>query len=189
MTTRLPLTAAALLAALALTACEATPIADATAQDQAPPAAEPTATSEDPTSASEDPAAASHNPAAPTTGEVLGQVMVDGISYDITQLRNCDPLSTGPVERELELQGLGEHEGQRLQIDVYVQTLAGSPFNDVSWAGPEGVFGGADGAEAVVSDNGTRVSGQAELVDALNQTDSVAVVFDLPIPTETVACR
>lgn len=125
----------------------------------------------------------------PGHGEARGVVTVDGITYEITEVRACEPLDDGTVERELELQGLGDFEGDRLQIDVYVQTVAGMPFDDVSWAGPEGIFGGPDDADVTVADGGASVSGTATLHDAATHTETVQVEFDLEVPDEEVACR
>lgn len=47
-------------------------------------------------------------------------------------MRRCEPLNDGTIERELELQGLGEHDGQRIQIDVYKQMIAGQAAHEVS---------------------------------------------------------
>ena len=131
---------------------------------------------------------ASEAPVDPTdTTETLGTVVVDGVEYDITEVRNCEPLSDGTVERELELQGFGTHDdGERVQIDVYIQTLAGVPYDDVSWNGPEGVFGGPDDADIALINDGAIVTGSATLVDAMNQTETIGIGFTLEV---TVACR
>jgi len=123
----------------------------------------------------------------PNTGSILGWVDVDGVEYEITELRNCEPLNDGTIERELELQGFGEVDGDRVQIDVYVGTIGGAPFDDVAWNGPEGVFG--DPGQADVTLDANRVAGSATLVDSLTQTETVAIEFDLEVPTELVACR
>jgi len=125
----------------------------------------------------------------PEHGDARGVVTVDGIRYEITEVRACEPLDDGTVERELELQGLGDFEGDRLQLDVYVQTVAGMPFDDVSWHGPEGIFGGPDDADVIVADGGASVSGTATLHDAATQTETVQVEFDLEVPDEELACR
>jgi len=121
--------------------------------------------------------------------EVLGTVTVDGVAYEITTLRNCDPLDEGPIERELELQGLGDAEGERVQIDVYVQRIGGNPFDDVSWSGPEGVFGNPADARVEISADGTSVTGSATLDDAMTQTETIDVEFDLAVPADTISCR
>ncbi|QOR71582.1 hypothetical protein IM660_04635 [Ruania alkalisoli] len=123
-------------------------------------------------------------------GAVLGLVTVDDVQYEITELRNCEPLQQEMVERQLELQGLGEHDGERIQIDVYIEEIAGAPYNDVAWSGPEGVFGAPESVDEVTLDaGGTSVRGVATLQDALTQSETVTVDFDLPVPAETIACR
>ncbi len=122
-------------------------------------------------------------------GDVLGLVTVDDVQYEITELRNCEPLQQEMVERELELQGLGEHDGERIQIDVYIEELAGAPYNDVAWSGPEGVFGTQESADVTLDAGGTSVRGVATLQGALTQTETVTIDFDLPVPAETIACR
>lgn len=122
--------------------------------------------------------------------DALGAVRInDSRSYAITELRNCEPLSDGTVERELELQGFGQHEGVRIQIDVYKQTVAGVASNDVSWSGPEGVFGSSDGATITWGSDDSHVLGSSMLVDGLNQTEKIMIDFELQVPAETVACR
>lgn len=122
-------------------------------------------------------------------GTVRGVVNVNGTAYEITELRNCEPLEQDMVETELELQGLGEHKGERVQIDVYLRTIAGNPANDVSWAGPEGVFGGPENPNVTLDAAGTSVRGVATLTDSMTQTDTVEVDFDLEVPAETIDCR
>ncbi|UFU07340.1 hypothetical protein [Ruania halotolerans] len=124
-----------------------------------------------------------------SSGAVLGIVTVDDVQYEITELRNCEPLQQEMVERELELQGFGEHDGERVQIDVYIEELAGVPYNDVAWAGPEGVYGSPDGAEVTLDAGGASVRGVATLKDAMTQTETVRVDFDLDVPADTIACR
>lgn len=118
-----------------------------------------------------------------------GIVIVDGTEYSITELRNCEPLVDGVFERELELQGLGEADGERVQIDVYLQQANGVDLHEVSWSGPEGVFGGPENPNITLDAAGTSVRGVATLVDGMTQTETVQVDFDLAVPAETIACR
>lgn len=123
------------------------------------------------------------------SGTTRGVVIVDGVSYDITDVQNCEPYADDIVDRQLELQGFGEHDGERLQIDVYIETLAGMPYNDVSWMGPEGVFGGPEDANVMLDSSGTSVRGNAVLFDSLTMEDTVSIEFDLEVPDDTYACR
>lgn len=118
---------------------------------------------------------------------VLGTVEAGGVTYEITQVRRCDPLQTDMVDRELEVQGLGEQDGQRVQIDVYVQQIAGTQLDDVSWAGPEGIFGSPEDAQVVF--DGSTVSGSATLRDAHEHVETLAVSFELEVPDEILQCR
>jgi len=121
-------------------------------------------------------------------GAELGTVSVEGAVYSITELRNCVPLSDDVIEGELELQGIGTSaDGERVQIDVYVETLAGQPFNSVSWAGPEGVWGNPE--DAAITFAGDRVSGSATLVEALTQEGALPIEFDLEVPADLIECR
>lgn len=112
---------------------------------------------------------------------------MDGADYGIDEVRRCDPLEQAGLERELELQGRGSHAGEAVQIDVYVQSIAGTPMDDVSWAGPEGVLGSAQGAAVEAADG--RVTGTAVLTGALDQGESVSVEFGLPVPDELLDCH
>ena len=124
------------------------------------------------------------------TGEALGTVRVnDFTTYTITELRNCEPLSDGTIERELELQGFGEHEGDRVQIDVYKQMVGGSAGNEISWSGPEGVFGSSGVAQITWGPDSANVLGSSTMVDAQTQEEKIKVAFDLQVPDETVDCR
>lgn len=132
---------------------------------------------------------------APETAEgdepsatVLGTATVGGTSYDITELRNCEPLNQDAVESSLELQGFGETaDGERVQIDVYIQTIGGTPLDVVSWSGPEGVFGTQDHADVQLADN--RVSGSAIMLDSFTLEDELAIEYDLAVPNELIDCR
>ncbi|MBX9471060.1 hypothetical protein [Microcella sp.] len=119
---------------------------------------------------------------------VLGTATVGGTSYDITELRNCEPLNQDAVESSLELQGFGETaDGERVQIDVYIQTIGGTPLDVVSWSGPEGVFGTQDHADVQLADN--RVSGSATMVDSFTLEEELAIEYDLAVPNELIDCR
>lgn len=119
-----------------------------------------------------------------------GTATVGGTEYAIGDLRRCEPLEDDMIEVELELQGFGESaDGERVQIDVYVQTIGGTPLDDVSWAGPEGIFGNNSTDGADVTFTGDQVSGTATMVDALSQTEELDITFDLPVPAELIACR
>lgn len=127
-------------------------------------------------------------------GDVRGIVDVDGTRYEITELRNCEPLEDGVVDRHLELQGIGEHDGERVQLDVYIEEIGDLPYDDVAWAGPEGVFGAGEHegpyeAEVTIDDAGASVRGVATLVDAWDPSETILVDFELEIPAETIACR
>jgi len=126
--------------------------------------------------------------AAEPDAAVVGTVTVGGTTYSVTELRNCEPLEQEGIERELELQGLGQSDdGERVQIDVYVQEIGGAPFDDVSWNGPEGVNGAPADADVQLTDD--RVTGTATLVESLTQAGALPIEFDLDVPGELIGCR
>lgn len=184
---------------LLLGACGAateSPTADEIAEPVNPPAgdvSDPTANAADPgddAPAGDDAAADDSEEAQDEPDEPLasrGTVEVAGTTYQITELRRCDPYEVEMFDVELELQGFGEHDGQRVQIDVYVQKIAGQQFDDVSWAGPEGVFGGPE--DALVDYDGDTVSGTATLLETMHQEAKLPVTFDLEVPSEILDCR
>lgn len=189
--------AGAMLAAVLLGACSDSGTGS-TGAPTSPPATTETATDEPETDAPEaspDDETGTQDeveaPAPPVDqeplGEIVGHVEVAGTIYDITEVRRCDPLQMEMLDRELEVQGFGVHGGERVQIDVYVQEVAGQRLDEVSWAGPEGVYGGPEGAS--VSFDGDTVSGSATLVDGLTQESTLAVSFDLEVPSEILDCR
>lgn len=178
---KFPLGLAALAAtALLLASCSGSDVLDPAEADQ-----ERHASTGENSSASKD-----SSPEDVETGEALGTVRInDFTTYTITELRNCEPLSDGTIERELELQGFGQHEGTPVQIDVYKQMVAGNAGNEVSWSGPEGVFGSSGSAQVTWGPDNASVLGSATLVDAQTQTEKIMLNFDLQVPAETVACR
>lgn len=198
MMTRRPVreTAALLALVLTLAACGADN-ADESAPEVASPEVEAEAAaapepdlSEDAEDGGEEPAEdATADEDATAEGGGMGSVTVDGQTYEVTELRNCEPLDDGTIERSLELQGIGTLDGERFQIDVYQEAIAGVPFDDVSWSGPEGVFGGPEDAQIALDEEGERVSGTATLLDAMTQTDTLDIEFDLEVPAETIPCR
>lgn len=139
-------------------------------------------------------------------GGGAGTVTVDGTTYDIDETRTCDPaeVDVDIVERELELQGAGSSGDERVQIDVYIEELGGTPTHQVSWSGPEGIYGGAasdfgggwtdpeagttlDGPPIEV--DGDRVSGELSAPSSTGDGDSIDVSFDLALPTDFSPCR
>jgi hypothetical protein len=127
--------------------------------------------------------------------EVLGSVTVDNQEYQLHEVRRCIPLEAEGVERELELQARGfvsageGYDGEDwVQLDVAKQTIAGAPYDDVSWAGPEGVFGSTVQPSEVVF-SGTMATGRGTLVDALTQEATVTVSFMVDVPEEEIDCR
>ena len=180
------------VAAAVLTATAACAGADPEASPAEEPVAAPAegdTSPQDPTDEPDGPAEGSEDDGDSQVAPVRGTVTVDGTRYEITELRNCDPYEMDMIDVELELQGIGEHDGERVQIDVYVQTIAGTQADDVSWAGPEGVFGGPEDANVTLDADGTSVRGVATLLDALTQTETVDIEFDLDVPAGTIACR
>ncbi len=163
----------ALATALVLAGCAA---------DAEPPADSNGATVEEDAPAEDAPESDEPNAA------VLGTATVGGTSYDITELRNCEPLTQDMIESSLELQGFGETaDGERVQIDVYIQTIGGTPLDVVSWSGPEGVFGTQDHADVQLADD--RVSGSTIMVDAFTLEEELAIEYDLAVPSELIDCR
>lgn len=172
--------------ALALGACSSD---EPAAPDDAPDAAEAPAAEATDDASQDAPATDDEAPDdTPAPAAAVGTVEVDGTSYGISEVLRCEPFDDGVVDRELELQGFGEApDGTRVQIDVYVEELSGMPFDDVSWSGPEGVYGSPEDAE--VDFTGDNVTGTAVLHQAMGDGTTVTVSFDLPVPADLFACR
>lgn len=177
-------TVLAALAAIALT------VAGCASDDAAPPPADQRSPSTSTSNAEQE------TPESAEPAEALGAVRVnDAITYSITELRKCEPFEDDMIERELELQGLGTHDGERIQLDIYLETIGGAPHNHFSWAGPEGVFG-SDPLDGSSSDaritwgpDNASVLGSATLFDSMTGEERIMVDFDVQVPSETVACR
>jgi hypothetical protein len=72
---------------------------------------------------------------------------------------------------------------------VYIRTVAGTSMREVSWSGPEGVFGDSDDASITWGPDNASVLGSATLVDGMTQTEKLRIDFDLEVPAETIDCR
>ncbi len=128
------------------------------------------------------------------TSTVYGTATVGDVEYELHELRRCEPSDAEQIDRELELTargfvpaGEGHDGGDWVQLDVSVQQVAGMDLDQVSWAGPEGVFG--TDADAGVSYEGDRVSGTANMVDSLTLEGALSVTYDLEVPDEILDCR
>lgn len=134
-----------------------------------------------------------------------GTVTVDGTTYPMDGAQQCDTsgLDVDGVEREPEVQIWGASDDGRVQLDVYVQAFSGMPSYDVSWAGPEGIFGGGvmqlgggwtddndqTYADAPVSVDGNRTTGSLTLYDAMTMSESIDIDFDVTFPETLTSCR
>jgi hypothetical protein len=198
-TRRAPLGLALLAAILAACGGEAAPAAEpATAAEAAAEAAvdEPTTdevttdevTAEDATSDIESSAdETDHDTQDDADGAgAVGTATVDGVTYALDRTWRCEPVEVAGFTYDLELQAFGSHEGDRIQLDVY---LGGVLDVDVSWAGPEGIFGGPDPDAASADWADGRVTGTAVIQDAWEGEDHVEISFDVEVPDETDACR
>lgn len=179
MMKRMNLALGAIAALVLVTGCGADPVTDDTAIEPSNEAA----------SSEHEHVAAESPDESESATQTQGRVTVDGVAYDLDSVHACDPLNDGLVERELELQGTGTHDGDRFQVDVYVQTVGGQPMNDVAWSGPEGIFGDPRELHLTVDDAASHVSGTATLHDAMTQEETISIEFDVQIPSDTVACR
>lgn len=150
--------------------------------------------------ASDDPADEGDDTPPASTGDA-GTATVDGATYGFDRALRCDPDSVGVpgLEREIEAQFLGDG----VQLDVYVESINGMPMHQVSWAGPEGIFGASftqigdswmgEGddiyQDSPVVVDGDRATGSVVLYDAMTMEDTIELDFDVTIPSETFACR
>jgi hypothetical protein len=119
------------------------------------------------------------------TGE-LGTVTVDGTSYVVERVIVCDPDEDAGFDRDLELQAIGDADGARTQLDV---VLGGILPVDVSWAGPEGIFGMGEAGTAAADHDGDQLTGTASLEDPFGEGETVELTFDVVVPDDTTSCR
>jgi len=139
---------------------------------------------------------------SPTSGDA-GTATVDGTTYSFRDLYLCE--FDEELGFELELQARGATDGGAFQLDLVIGSFAGSPFHDVSWFGPEGIYSGSgmqvgetwvnadDGMTQLdgppISTDGGVASGSATLTDVTESGDPIEISFSVPIPTEFFACR
>lgn len=120
-----------------------------------------------------------------TTGE-LGTVTVGASSYRVERVIVCDPDEDAGFDRDLELQAIGDADGSRVQLDV---VLGGILPVDVSWAGPEGIFGMGEAGTADANQDGDRLTGTASLEDPFGEGETVDLSFDVVVPERPTSCR
>jgi hypothetical protein len=148
----------------------------------------------------------SASPPAPPSGPQVGSVVVDGTTYALNEALLCEEdelLQDLGLERAMELQGLGRAADGRVQIDLYMESFAGTEIHDVSWFGPEGIFTNSAillGASWVDEDDQAlpgppitvssgRATGSMVLYDATGSGSTIEVSFDVEVPTELFECR
>lgn len=125
-----------------------------------------------------------------STEQSRGTVTAGGTAYVLTEVVRCEPLVNPAVDTTLELQGRGtSSDGERIQLDVEVRTIGGAESNEVSWSGPEGVFGMGEQTSTTVNQTDNRASGSVTLVDALTFEGSIQVDYDIEVPATTQNCR
>ena len=135
----------------------------------------------------------------------FGTATVGDTTYSFDEALRCEEGDLGieGMEREVEAQFLGRSDDGRIQLDLYISEFSGMPMHDVSWAGPEGVFGASvteiGGSwmgenddiyqDAPIAIDGDRATGSVVLYDAMTMEDSLEVDFDVIVPSDTFACR
>jgi hypothetical protein len=196
---RLATLALALLVAGSLAACgdddtDTSAPADTTSDSPAPLGDDPSAVGDDAGSGGDD---------TPTGS--FGTATVGDTTYSFDQALRCeeDDLGIDGMEREIEAQFLGRSDDGRIQLDLYISEFSGMPMHDVSWAGPEGVFGASftqiggtwmgenDDVyqDAPIALDGDRATGSVVLYDGMTMEESIELDFDVVVPSDTFACR
>jgi hypothetical protein len=144
-------------------------------------------------------------PAAPSGTGAAGTVTIGGTTYGMDEALRCeeDSMDVPGIDRELEVQFFSRTDGGMVQLDLYISSIGTLPIHDVSWSGPEGIFGASitqqggtwtgDGDEtyqdAPISIDGNRATGSVVLYDAFTMEESIDIDFDVVIPDDTFACR
>lgn len=133
-----------------------------------------------------------------------GTATVAGTDYPFDNASRCNPDS-------IDIEGLDDQiEAQffstvrdRGQLDIFVAEVGGNPIHEVSWAGPEGIFGASflqiggtwmGDNDTVYQDSpvvisGDRATGSIVLFDSMTMEEELELDFDVTIPSETIACR
>ena len=146
---------------------------------------------------------APENGGAPASGDA-GTFTVDGVTYGLHEAMQCDPsyFDVDMVERLLDTQYVGRSDEGSVIIHIAHSELAGNPNWDVSYNGPEGVFGSHLSelggqwmgeqddtyAEPPVTVEGNNITGAATLYDPMTMEDSVEVSFDVTFPDQMINC-
>ena len=133
-----------------------------------------------------------------------GTFTVDGVTYGIHEAMQCDPsdFDVDMVELLLDTQYLGRSDEGGVIVHISHSEFAGNPSWDVSYNGPEGVFGAhlsdVGGqwmgeqddtyAEAPVTVEGNNITGAATLYDPMTMEESVEVSFAVTFPDQLISC-
>ena len=210
MTTRLRwrAVAGAVFVAATLSACSGDPEpamgggggADVPAMDApAPEDAAPAEGADSPSTETEpsDEGASGGEPETDAEREIVGEITVGMTPYQLHEVWLCTPSEVEGFDRVLELQARGYvpagtgYDGEDwVQVDVHVQEVAGTPYDDLSWAGPEGVFGSSvQPAEVVYFEGATTLVARGTLADALTQEETVSASLSVAVPEEEIDCR
>ncbi|MCC5946954.1 MAG: hypothetical protein JJT89_00745 [Nitriliruptoraceae bacterium] len=156
-------------------------------EDQAAdPDPEPEATEEDEGSAPDDePAEDTGTQDAEGAGIPDATLVVDGVEYQVTDLRRCEDDGAFPFEVELEYQVIAQGPDGRGQLDLYADEI----FDQASWAGEEGIFGNQEEIDLGLS--GDRAASTVVIEDAFGEGELLEITYDLPVLAESdaVACR
>lgn len=113
-------------------------------------------------------------------------LVVEGVAYEVTGLRRCQEDGAFFGEVDLEYQVFAEGPDGSGQLDLFIDEF----LDQVSWAGPEGVYGNVEN-EVDAGFAGDRAASTVTLQDARTAEGEFEVVYDLPVLPESdaVACR
>lgn len=143
------------------------------------------------------------NGGAPASADA-GTVTVDGVTYGLHEAMQCDPsdFDVDLVELLLDTQYLGRSDEGGVIVHISHSEFAGNPSWDVSYNGPEGVFGAhlsdvggqwmgeQDDTYSAppVTVEGNNITGAATLYDPMTMGDSVEASFDVTFPDQMISC-
>lgn len=133
-----------------------------------------------------------------------GTFTVDGVTYQLHEAINCEPDDLGIEIREpiLDTQYVGRSDDSGVLVHISQVEIAGNPAWDVSYSGPEGVFGShlsemggewvGEGdstySDAPVDVDGNTITGAVTLYDSMTMEDTVETEFEVTFPSQTTAC-
>lgn len=152
----------------------------------------------------EDPTAPADAPGSAVAPGPAGIVTIDGQAIAMQEARRCAPMDAQNIERDLELQVIGDGPDGQVRLDIVVEEVGGMPRQALSLTLPDGRVlandaqdfgaGWEDQRQQALPGPPVEVSGATARVDwvvadPVGGSDELTVVVEVAVPATTTTCR